>query len=93
MKNIPANNGRINTLNKWRQDMRLKALGAATCRGGTISGREIAPLLGVSQRALRILLVNDGFFTIKYDINGQAWFTISPSTIQPNIKLISHASA
>ena len=74
-------NSYANTLEGWRRDNRLKALGAAICRGGTIEGGELAALLGLSPRALRLLLVKDGYFTVCYD-TGETLYTISPSTIK-----------
>ena len=75
------------TLDRWRKEGRIKAFGAIAYRGGTISGKELAAILGVSPRALRNLLIRDGHFVVEYRAHSgrkdEAWYKIMPSSIEP----------
>lgn len=82
-----APNGKEATLDRWRKEGRMKAFGAITYRGGVISGKELAAILGVSPRALRNLLIRDGHFLVEYRAQpgskDEAWYRIKPSSIEP----------
>ena len=75
------------TLDRWRKEGRIKAFGAIAYRGGTISGKELAAILGVSPRALRNLLVRDGHFVVEYRAKpgekDEAWYRIRPESVEP----------
>lgn len=74
------------TLARWRTDLRLRALGAISYRGGSISGQELAAFLGVSPRALRELLTRDGAFAVEYRSEpgkpDRAWYTMRSSAVE-----------
>ena len=79
----------------------MRAMGAITYRGGTISGAELAGILGVSPRALRRLLVNDGHFEVEYrgppGVRESAYYRIAPKSVEtvplPPVRLrIGHKS-
>lgn len=81
-----APNGKDETLDRWRRDGRMRAFGAITFRGGTISGKELAAILGVSPRALRNLLIRDGHFLVEYRAapghKDEAWYRVRPESIE-----------
>jgi len=80
-------NSKRETLERWRRDGRLRAIGAIAHRGGTISGRELAAWLGVSPRALRQLLVKDNYFLVEYRAapgkRDEAWYRLAPQAVEP----------
>lgn len=80
-----------NTLACWRSETRIKAIGAITYRGGTISGKELGAILGVSPRALRNLLIRDGHFLVEYRSDrchrDEAWYRIKPEAMTAPEKL------
>ena len=82
-----APNSRVETLDRWRRDGRMRAIGAITWRGGSISGKELAGILGVSPRALRHILVKDGHFSVEYRAHpgapDEAWYRIAPESVEP----------
>ncbi len=82
-----APNSKEEVLERWRKEGRMKAFGAITYRGGVISGKELAAVLGVSPRALRNLLIRDGHFLVEYRAHAgskdEAWYRIKPESIEP----------
>lgn len=86
-----APNSKAATLERWRRDGRLRAIGAITLRGGSISGTELGAILGMSPRALRHILVRDGHFLVEYrampNQKDQAWYRVRPDTIEVPINL------
>jgi hypothetical protein len=87
MSDFYAPNSVKATMERWRVDGRVRAMGAICYRGGTISGKELAAILGVSPRALRHLLVKDGHFLVEYRANpgekDEAWYKIRPASCEP----------
>ena len=85
-KKFSSPNALIPTLSRWRTDLRLRALGAISYRGGSISGEELAAFLGVSPRALRMLLVKDGAFAVEYRAEpgkqDRAWYLMSANAVE-----------
>lgn len=65
----------------------MRAIGAITWRGGSISGKELAGILGVSPRALRQILVKDGYFRVEYrahpGLPDEAWYRVAPESVEP----------
>lgn len=87
MPEFYAPNSKAEVLSRWRRDERLLALGAIAHRGGTISGKELAAVLGVSPRALRKLLVESGvYFMVEYRAypgkKDEAWYRMRPESAE-----------
>lgn len=86
-----APNGLDETLDRWRRDGRMRAIGAIAWRGGSISGKELAGILGVSPRALRNLLIRDGHFLVEYrahpGLKDEAWYRMKPESVEVPLNL------
>lgn len=75
-----------NTIEQWRNDLRVRAVAVITFHAGRISGKQLAAHLQVSPRALRELLVHAGGFQVEYRSgegrHDDAWYMIDPGLIQ-----------
>jgi len=74
-------------LDRWRTQAIQTAIGAITCAGGEMKGDRLAAILGVSPRALRLILVNSGYFLVNYRATigdkDQSWYIINKDRIPP----------
>ncbi len=87
-------NAKPKVIQRWKNDVQIRAMGAVIASGGTIQGARLAGILGVSPRALRELLVRDGTFLVDYryrakeckgskDRVDEAWYRINPERLPP----------
>lgn len=77
---------RAATLQHWRSDEIMRAIGAVTLNGGAISGKALSAYLGVSPRGLRQMLVRKGSpFAVEIRVGenhkDEAWYKLDPQAL------------
>jgi len=81
-----APNSKPSKLDGWRKDMVMRAVGAVALHGGTMAGRHLGGILGLSPRGLRNILIRPGSpFAVEIRMGernrGEAWYKLDQSRL------------
>lgn len=72
---------------RWRNDGRIKALGALTYHGGIMRAKHLASVLGLAPRGLRQFLLRDDLIAIEMHEGptgrGEPWYRLNLSALPP----------